>query len=194
MPMFFLGLNGAVRRAYTFSAESGFAPLFLLSAIGSVILAAGFAVFCYNIYWSIRYADRNISSDPWDARTLEWATASPVQHYNFAKLPEVKSLDAFWYMKKNNEGLALKDEEIEEIHMPSNSGLPFLMCVAFGIVGFFLIFEWHLLAAISAVLIIAGLIYRSFDYNDGYHIHKDEIKKTEGAWRKMEGKVNNHVS
>ncbi|SHQ79449.1 cytochrome c oxidase, subunit I [Mycobacteroides abscessus subsp. abscessus] len=194
MPMFFLGLNGAVRRAYTFSAESGFAPLFLLSAIGSVILAAGFAVFCYNIYWSIRYADRNISSDPWDARTLEWATASPVQHYNFAKLPEVKSLDVFWYMKKNNEGLTLKDEEIEEIHMPSNSGLPFLMCVAFGIVGFFLIFEWHLLAAISAVLIIAGLIYRSFDYNDGYHIHKDEIKKTESAWRKMEGKVNNHVS
>lgn len=194
MPMFFLGLNGAVRRAYTFSAESGFAPLFLLSAIGSVILAAGFAVFCYNIYWSIRYADRNISSDPWDARTLEWATASPVQHYNFAKLPEVKSLDVFWNMKKNNEGLTLKDEEIEEIHMPSNSGLPFLMCVAFGIVGFFLIFEWHLLAAISAVLIIAGLIYRSFDYNDGYHIHKDEIKKTENAWRKMEGKVNNHVS
>jgi len=194
MPMFFLGLNGAVRRAYTYSAESGFAPLFMLSAVGSVILAAGFAVFCYNIYWSIRYADRNISSDPWDARTLEWATSSPVQHYNFAKLPEVKSLDAFWYMKKNNEGLTLKDEEIEEIHMPSNSGLPFLMCVAFGIVGFFLIFEWHLLAAISAVLIIAGLIYRSFDYNDGYHIHKDEIKKTEGAWRKMEGKVNNHVS
>ncbi|MGI8385006.1 cytochrome aa3 quinol oxidase subunit I [Robertmurraya sp. P23] len=194
MPMFFLGLNGAVRRAYTFSVESGFAPLFLLSAIGSVILAAGFAMFCYNIYWSIRYADRNISSDPWDARTLEWATASPVQHYNFAKLPEVKSLDAFWYMKKNNEGLTLKDEEIEEIHMPSNSGLPFLMCVAFGIVGFFLIFEWHLLAAISAVLIIAGLIYRSFDYNDGYHIHKDEIRKTESAWKKMEGKVNNHVS
>jgi cytochrome aa3-600 menaquinol oxidase subunit 1 len=188
MPMFFLGLNGAVRRAYTYSAESGFAPLFMLSAVGSVILAVGFAVFCYNIYWSIRYADRNISSDPWDARTLEWATASPVQHYNFAKLPEVKSLDAFWYMKKNNEGLTLKDEEIEEIHMPSNSGLPFLMCVAFGIVGFFLIFEWHLLAAISTVLIIAGLIYRSFDYNDGYHIHKDEIRKTESAWKKMEGK------
>jgi len=194
MPMFFLGLNGAVRRSYTFSVESGFAPLFLLSAIGSVILAIGFAAFCYNIYWSIRYADRNISNDPWNARTLEWATASPVQHYNFAKLPEVKSADAFWYMKKNNEGLTLKDDEIEEIHMPSNSGLPFLMCVAFGIVGFFLVFEWHLLAAISSILIIAGLIYRSFDYNDGYHIHKDEIKETEKAWRNTEGKVNNHVS
>ncbi|MFE8703519.1 cytochrome aa3 quinol oxidase subunit I [Cytobacillus sp. FJAT-54145] len=194
MPMFFLGLNGAVRRAYTFSEESGFAPLFMLSALGSVILALGFAAFCYNIYWSIRYADRNISSDPWDARTLEWATASPVQHYNFAKLPEVKTLDAFWHMKKSGEGLTLKDSEIEEIHMPSNSGLPFIMCVAFGIAGFFLVFEWHILAAIAALGIIAGLIYRSFDYNDGYHIHVDEIKETEKSWRNVEGEVHNHVS
>ncbi|PLR76250.1 cytochrome aa3 quinol oxidase subunit I [Bacillus sp. V3-13] len=194
MPMFFLGLNGAVRRAYTYSAESGFAPLFGLSAIGSVILAAGFAVFCYNIYWSIRYADRNISSDPWDARTLEWATASPVQHYNFAKLHAVETQDAFWHMKKTKKGLTLSDKEIEEIHMPSNSGLPFIMCVAFGIAGFFLVFEWHIAAAIAGLGIIAGLIVRSFDYNDGYHIPVDEIKETEHAWRNVEGEVNNHVS
>ncbi|NRK74165.1 cytochrome ubiquinol oxidase subunit I, partial [Salmonella enterica subsp. enterica serovar Typhi] len=116
MPMFFLGLQGAVRRSYTFSAESGFAPLFMLSAIGSLILAAGFAVLVYNIYYSTRYADRKISTDPWDARTLEWHTASPVQPYNFAITPEVKALDAFWYMKKNKEGLVLKEEELEEIH------------------------------------------------------------------------------
>lgn len=184
MPMFFLGLDGAVRRSYTYSAESGFAPLFLVSAIGAFVLALGFAVFCYNIYWSIRYADRNISHDPWDARTLEWATASPVQPYNFARLPEVRSLDAFWHMKKNNAGLTLKDEDIEDIHMPSNSGLPFVMGVVFGVVGFFLVFEWHLAAAVAALGIVAGLIVRSFDYNDGYHIHADEIMRTERAWRR----------
>jgi cytochrome aa3-600 menaquinol oxidase subunit 1 len=188
-PMFFLGLKGAVRRAYTFSAESGFSELFLLSALGSLILAAGFAVFCYNIYWSVRFADRNISSDPWDARTLEWSTATPVQHYNFAKLPEVKSLDAFWYMKKNNEGLVLTESELEEIHMPSNSGVPFIMCVLFGTVGFFLVFEWHLIAAIAAIGIMLGLIYRSFDYNDGYHVSINEIKKTERSWRNRKGEV-----
>ncbi|GCL73115.1 MULTISPECIES: cytochrome aa3 quinol oxidase subunit I [Paenibacillus] len=192
-PMFFLGLDGAVRRAYTYSAESGFAPLFLVSAIGSVILAIGFAVFCYNIYWSIRYADRNVSSDPWDARTLEWATASPVQHYNFTKLPEVTTQDAFWHMKKNNVGLTLKKEEIEEIHMPSNTGLPFIMCVVFGITGFFLVFEWHMAAAVAAVGIIVGMIVRSFDYDDGYHVHKEEIEMTEQAWRNREGEVNRYV-
>jgi cytochrome aa3-600 menaquinol oxidase subunit I len=193
MPMFFLGLNGAVRRAYTYSEESGFAPLFMVSAIGSVMLAAGFAAFCYNIYWSLRYADRQVSSDPWNARTLEWATASPVQHYNFAKLPEVTTLDAFWHMKKNGQGLELRESELEEIHMPNNSGLPFIMCVVFGIAGFLLVFEWHLAAAVAALGIFAGLIVRSFDYNDGHHVHIDEIRETEKAWRQRKGEVNRYV-
>jgi cytochrome aa3-600 menaquinol oxidase subunit I len=186
MPMFFLGLDGAVRRSYTYSTESGFAPLFLLSGIGALILAAGFTAFCYNIYWSIRYADRSISHDPWDARTLEWATASPVQPYNFAVLPEVKSQDAYWHMKKTNTGLTLNKDQVEEIHMPSNSGVPFVMCVVFGIAGFLLVFEWHIAALVAGLGIIAGLIVRSFDYNEGYHIHKEDIIETELAWRKGE--------
>ncbi|AGK53390.1 cytochrome aa3 quinol oxidase subunit I [Bacillus sp. 1NLA3E] len=194
LPMFFLGLNGAVRRSYTFSVESGYAPLFLVSFIGALILAAGFAALCYNIYWSARYADRNISSDPWNGRTLEWATASPVQHYNFAIQPEVNSLDAFWYMKKNKQDLFVNEKEYQEIHMPSNSGLPFFMCVVFGIAGFFLVFEWNIAAAIAAIGIIAGLIYRSFDYNDGFHVRVDEIIKTERNWKKVDKEVNNHVS
>lgn len=193
MPMFFLGLDGAVRRSYTYSAESGFSPLFLLSAIGSLILAAGFAVFCYNIYWSFRYAKRDVVSDPWDARTLEWMTASPPQHYNFAKLPEVKTLDQFWHMKKNNDpALVLKDKEIEEIHMPSNSGLPVIMGGIFMVVGFLMVFELHILALIGTVGILAGLIARSFDYNEGYHVHKAEIRETEKDWRNKEGEVNKY--
>ncbi|NTZ18036.1 hypothetical protein EXW96_10790 [Paenibacillus sp. JMULE4] len=60
-------------------------------------------------------------------------------------------------MKKNNVGLTLKKEEIEEIHMPSNTGLPFIMCVVFGITGFFLVFEWHMAAAVAAVGILAPI-------------------------------------
>ncbi|MEH7073220.1 cytochrome aa3 quinol oxidase subunit I [Neobacillus drentensis] len=194
LPMFFLGLDGAVRRSYTYSAESGFGPLMLISAIGAAILAIGFVFFCYNIYWSARYADRNISSDPWDARTLEWATASPVQFYNFAKIPEVDSLDAFWYMKKNNKGLELNDDDLEEIHMPSNSGLPFVMCVIFGISGFFLIFEWKIAALVAAAGILVCLIIRSFDYNDGYHVPVDKIRSIEKTWRVIGKGGEKHVS
>jgi cytochrome aa3-600 menaquinol oxidase subunit I len=194
MPMFFLGLKGAVRRAYTYSAESGFEPLFLVSAIGSIILAIGFGFFCYNIYWSARYANRQVSHDPWDARTLEWMTATPVQHYNFASIPEVNSLDAFWNFKKQNIDLTLKEDELEEIHMPSNSGLPFYMAVVFGIAGFFLVFEWKVAALVATLGIIGGLVVRSFDYNDGYHVKVDEVKETEHKWRSTSRGVKNHVS
>jgi cytochrome aa3-600 menaquinol oxidase subunit I len=194
MPMFFLGLNGAVRRSYTYSAETGFGPLMLLSAIGAGILAIGVGFFVYNIYWSARYADRNIGSDPWDARTLEWATASPVQFYNFAKVPEVKSLDPFWYMKKNKEGLALDENELEEIHMPSNSGLPIMTATIIGVAGFLLIFEWKSAALVVGIGIILCLIARSFENNEGgFHVHVDEIKKIETAWRNTDKGVKNHV-
>jgi cytochrome aa3-600 menaquinol oxidase subunit 1 len=193
MPMFFLGLNGAVRRAYTYSASTGFGPLMLVSAIGGAILMVGILTFVFNIYWSARYSERNIGSDPWDARTLEWATASPVQYYNFAKIPEVQSLDAFWYMKKNKEGLTLDENELKEIHMPSNSGLPFITATIIGIVGFFLIFEAKTAALVAAVGIIGCLIARSWQNNDGYHIHTDEIKRIETAWRSSDKGVNNNV-
>ncbi|MCU9615069.1 cytochrome aa3 quinol oxidase subunit I [Caldibacillus lycopersici] len=183
-PMFFLGLQGAVRRSYTYSEESGFQPLFLLSGVGALILAAGFAALCYNIYWSIRHAERTTANDPWgNARTLEWATATPVPHYNFATLPEVDSLDAYWEMKKNNKGFTLDKNQIKPIHMPGNSGLPAIMGGIFLVFGFFLVFEWHLLAAIVGIGIIAGLIMRSFESNDGYHVPVDEIVKHERTWR-----------
>lgn len=192
MPMFFLGLDGAVRRAYTYSEASGFAPLFLLSAIGAVILAAGFAVFCYNIYWSFRYADKKTVGDPWNGRTLEWATASPPQHYNFAKLPAVDSLDPFWHMKKKDQGLTLKESELEEIHMPSNSWLPVYMGGVFMVAGFLLVFELQIASLVALVGILAGLIIRSFDYDEGYHVHIKEIRETEKAWRSMEKEVSKY--
>ncbi len=192
MPMFFLGLNGAVRRAYTYSEESGFSPLFLLSGLGSAVLAAGFAVFCYNIYWSFRYGPKNVVSDPWDARTLEWTTASPPQFYNFAKIPVVKSLDEFWHMKKKGEGLTLKESELEEIHMPRNSWLPVYMGGVFMVAGFLLVFELHIAALVALVGVVVGLIIRSFDYDEGYHVHTHEIAYREKAWRSMEKEVNKY--
>ncbi|WP_407268602.1 cytochrome aa3 quinol oxidase subunit I [Radiobacillus sp. PE A8.2] len=182
MPMFFVGLDGMSRRMYTYSAETGWGPLLGLSAFGSLILAAGFAALCYNLYWSFRYAPRNIGGDPWDARTLEWSIPSPAPHYNFATTPEVTSIDEFWKMKKSGKTRIQKDK-IKPIHLPSNSWTPIYMGVAFAIVGFFLVFEWFILAAVSAVLIIIGLIANSFDYDDGFHVPVDEIIETERKGR-----------
>ena len=39
---------------------------------------------------------RDDTGDPWDGRSLEWATASPPPAFNFAVLPDVEGEDAYW--------------------------------------------------------------------------------------------------
>lgn len=69
------------------------------------------------------------------------------------------------------------------------------MGVVFGISGFLLVFEWTIAAGVAALGIFAGLAFRSFDYDEGFHVHKDEISETERKWRKGANKgVKNHVS
>lgn len=100
MPMFFSGLDGQSRRMYTYSESTGFGIYNMISFVGAIGLAIGFALIVYNVYYSMRYASRDISSDPWDARSLEWATHSPVPEYNFAITPHVNSLKHFG-MRRN---------------------------------------------------------------------------------------------
>lgn len=177
MPMFLTGLDGQARRAYTYSEATGFGPLNMLSFVGAIGLAIGFAVIVYNIYYSVRYSPRNISADPWDARSLEWATHTPVPEYNFAILPQVSSSEAFWDAKKH--GHKLFPGRYEEIHMPNKSGVPFIMSAIFFVWGFALIFSLWTLAIIATLGIFACMTHRSFEKDDGHHIHLGEIEETE---------------
>ncbi|WP_442602321.1 cytochrome aa3 quinol oxidase subunit I [Paenibacillus sp. KN14-4R] len=182
LPLFFLGLNGMTRRMYTYSESTGFGPLNLIATIGAVGLAIGFAILVYNIYWSFRYAPRDTNGDPWDARTLEWSTPSPIPHYNFAITPVVDGLDSFWFAKKNKKSL-YAGKKYEPIHMPNNSGQPFVLGVVFFFLGFFLVFSWWTPAIITAVILFILMAYRSFERDHGYHVSVDEITKTEKKLR-----------
>ncbi|VEF47631.1 quinol oxidase subunit I [Bacillus freudenreichii] len=180
-PLFILGLNGMTRRMYTYSASTGFGPLNMLSAIGACGLAIGFILIVYNIYYSVRYSPRDLTGDPWDGRSLEWSTPSPVPVYNFAKVPEIHTLDEFWFAKKENRPLF--EGKLEPIHMPSNSGQPFIMGVLFFFLGFFMVFSWWLPAIISGIGILGTMAYRTFERDHGYYIPVEEIEQTEHASR-----------
>ena len=52
--------------------------------------------------------------------------------------------------------------------------MPIIASGFFGLAGFALVFSWF--AAIGGIGILACLIYRSFDYDEGYYISVDEIK------------------
>ncbi|EWG08539.1 cytochrome aa3 quinol oxidase subunit I [Cytobacillus firmus] len=176
-PMFISGLDGQARRMYTYSESTGFGIWNLISFIGAIGLAIGFALIVYNIYYSIRYSTREIPADPWDARSLEWATHSPVPEYNFAIVPEVDSTEAFWDYKKK--GYKLFKGKYEPIHMPNNSGVPFLMGLVFFVWGFAFVFGMWIFAVIASIGIAACLAHRSFEKDHGRYISVEEIEKTE---------------
>ncbi|MFE4707142.1 cytochrome aa3 quinol oxidase subunit I [Peribacillus simplex] len=180
-PMFITGLDGQARRMYTYSESTGYGPLNMLSFVGAIGLAIGFALIVYNIYWSTRYASRNISNDPWDARSLEWATHTPIPEYNFAIVPTVDSTEAFWDSKKK--GFKLFGGKVEKIHMPNNSGVPFIMSCIFFVWGFALVFSMWIFAIIATIGIFACMIHRSFEKDHGRYISVEEIEETENKLR-----------
>ena len=153
MPMFFSGLDGQARRMYTYSESTGFGLLNMISFIGAFGMAIGFVLIVYNIYYSIRYASRDIGSDPWDARSLEWATHNPVPEYNFAIIPQVQSSEGLWDAKKK--GHVLFKGEYEKIHMPNNSGVPFIMGAIFFAWGFSFIFGLWIPAILTTIGILS---------------------------------------
>ncbi|MGI8314540.1 cytochrome aa3 quinol oxidase subunit I [Halobacillus mangrovi] len=180
-PQYFLGLDGMPRRIFITRIEE-WLPLNVISTVGAFGMGLGFAVFVFNIYYSYRYSEREKTGDPWNGRTLEWATPTPIPFYNFATIPHVDGIDYYLPMKEKGE-TTYDESKLEPIHMPSNSGQPIIMMAFFAFASFALVFEWIPLA-------IAGLIggfvmmgVRSFDYDEGYHVEVDEIKRIERSAR-----------
>jgi cytochrome aa3-600 menaquinol oxidase subunit I len=180
-PMYITGLDGQARRMYTYSEATGYGPLNMVSFVGAGVMALSFALIVYNVYYSVRYSPRNIGADPWDARSLEWATHTPVPEYNFAVEPQVASSQAFWDAKKK--GHELFPGKVEKIHMPNNSGAPFIMGAIFFVFGFSMVFSLWIPAILSLLGIFAFMAYRSFENDHGRYISVEEIKETETKLR-----------
>jgi len=180
-PLFILGLDGYARRMYTYSESTGYGPLNMLSFVGALGLAVGFALIVYNIYYSWKHMPRNEKADVWEGRTLEWATHSPVPEYNFAVVPTVTRLDEFWFAKK--EGRDITAGKIEKIHMPNNTGTPFWMSGFFFLAAFFAVFNLWVPAIISMLGVFGFMIHRSFEKDHGRYISVEEVMATEKSLR-----------
>jgi cytochrome c oxidase subunit 1 len=76
----------------------GWDNLNLLVSIGAFVIATSVLIFLVNIITSTLRGEV-ASADPWDARTLEWSTPTPVPEYNFAEIPVVHARDDFWHRK-----------------------------------------------------------------------------------------------
>lgn len=188
-PLYILGLMGATRRLDHYDASTGWQGLFVISVIGFLIISSGAIMQVVQIVVSIRQRKQNLdtSGDPWNGRTLEWATASPPPFYNFAKIPEVTSRDAFWEMKKN--GTHNKKHEYEDIEMPKNTALGLYISGFALVFGFAMV--WHIfwLAVVCVVGGIVCVIMRTFDNETEYVVAASEIEGIERRNMKKGEKV-----
>jgi cytochrome c oxidase subunit 1/cytochrome c oxidase subunit I+III len=94
-PMHITGLLGMPRRIYTYQDGTGWTAYNLTETIGSYILALGFLLTLFVLVQSL-LSGKKAPDDPWGANTLEWASSSPPQEYNFAVIPTVHSLNPLW--------------------------------------------------------------------------------------------------
>lgn len=174
MPLYALGFMGMTRRL-NHHANPDWQPLLIIAAIGAAIIAIGIGIQLLQIGYSVLMRKKNMdkTGDPWNGRTLEWATSSPPPFYNFAVIPEVKGQDAFLLIKQ--EGGLKPPAKYEDIHMPRNTADGLFIGAFSLILGFALI--WHIwwLAIVGLLGIIGSLLHRVFDDNTDYYVPAAEV-------------------
>ncbi|CAN1357422.1 Cytochrome bo(3) ubiquinol oxidase subunit 1 [Linum perenne] len=155
-----------------------FMPLYVLGPDGCDPPPARFAVSFLK-----REQLRDVTGDPWDARTLEWATSSPPPDYNFAFTPVVHDNDAWWDMKKRGYQRPLTG--FKPIHMPSSTGTGIILAGFATAMGFGLIWYIWWLAALSFIALLAVGIGHTFNYHRDFDIPADDVIRTEDARTKL---------
>ena len=103
MPLYVAGLMGMTRRMQHYDVPA-WRPWLLVAAVGAAVILAGIVLQIAQLVVSIRHREelRDLTGDPWDGRSLEWATASPPPAFNFAVLPKVEGEDAYWHIKQRS--------------------------------------------------------------------------------------------
>lgn len=178
-PLYLLGFMGATRRLNYYEVAE-WQPLFIIAGIGAMIVLLGFCLQVLQLVVSIlqRKKHMDTTGDPWNARTLEWATTSPPPFYNFAFTPEVHSRDAFWAMKHDKKQ-APKRKHYEEIHMPKNTPMGLYIGIFSFLFGFGLIWYMYWLAILGVVGMIVCIIAHLLEKHPEYHVSAAEVEKIE---------------
>src|SRR5712672_797719 len=186
MPLYVLGLLGMTRRMQHYDVPE-WRPWLMVAAFGAALILCGIVLQIAQLVVSIRPREklRDETGDPWDGRSLEWATASPPPAFNFAVLPEVSGEDAYWRLKKRATKERRSDEapEYRDIEIPRNSPTGFVCAFFATMMGFALI--WHIwwMVAAGAIGAFATFIVFAWRDHDEDVIPAAEVARIDGSHR-----------
>jgi cytochrome o ubiquinol oxidase subunit 1 len=180
MPLYVAGLLGMTRRLQHYEVAA-WRPWVLVAGFGIIIMMAAAACQVVQFVVSIRRREelRDATGDPWDGRSLEWATTSPPPPFNFAVLPNVRGAEAYWEMKQRAiEAQRLSPEpRYEPIEMPRNSPTGFITAFFSTLTGFALI--WHIWWLVGLGIVAAYAVFVWFAWRDAveYSIPAEEVAR-----------------
>ncbi len=167
IPLYAAGLQGMTRRMQHYDVAA-WRPWMLVAAVGVLILLAGGICQVVQLVVSIRHRDelRDVIGDPWNGRSLEWATSSPPPSFNFAVLPNVHGEEPYWEIKRRAiESAHLTPEpQYEDIEMPRNSPTGVITAFFATITGFAAI--WHIWWMVVLGLVAAYVVFVWFAWRD----------------------------
>jgi cytochrome o ubiquinol oxidase subunit 1 len=180
MPLYVLGLLGMTRRIQHYDVLE-WHPWLVVAACGAALILCGIVFQIAQLALSIRRRAelRDDTGDPWDGRSLEWATSSPPPPFNFAFLPEVLGEDAFWRLKSRANEQSGTDQapEYRDIEIPRNSPTGFVCAFFATVMGFALI--WHIwwMVAVGAIGAFATFVVFSWRDKDEDVVPAEEVAR-----------------
>ena len=186
MPLYVAGLLGMTRRLQHYDVPE-WRPYMLIAAAGIVIMCTALACQIIQLVVSIRRRDelRDETGDPWDGRSLEWATPSPPPVFNFAVLPTVTGTDAYWGIKQQAKETSHPAEppDYKPIEMPRNTATGFVTAFFATVTGFALI--WHIWWLAILGLVAAYAVFVKFAWRDMEHdvIPAAEVERLDRQYR-----------
>jgi cytochrome o ubiquinol oxidase subunit I len=180
MPLYLLGLMGMTRRMQHYDVAA-WRPWLVVAAVGAALILVGIMLQIAQLIVSIRQREalRDRTGDPWNGRSLEWATASPPPVFNFAVLPDVEGEEAYWHIKQRAKEQTEADREpdYKAIEMPRNSATGFVCAFFATVMGFALI--WHIWWIVGVAFAGAYATFVVFAWRD----HDEEVIPAETVAR-----------
>jgi len=179
MPLYVLGLLGMTRRMQHYDIPE-WHPWLIVAAGGAGLILCGIVLQITQLVVSIRQRAQleDKTGDPWDGRSLEWATASPPPAFNFAVLPDVSGEDAYWGIKdRAADQKAQREPDYQAIEIPRNSPTGFVCAFFATLIGFALI--WHIwwLVVAGAVGAYATFVVFAWRDEDEDIVPADEVAR-----------------